>query len=114
MTIIMVIERDCGPLSLVYDPEVKQHLRAVAPEFRSLIRTTIEEQLRFEPDRGTRTRKPLQRPVAFEATWELRFGPENRYRVFYAVDHERAEVQILAIGIKERARLIIGGEEIKI
>jgi hypothetical protein len=29
------------------------------------------------------------RPVAFEATWELRFGPENRFRVFYAISHER-------------------------
>ena len=52
--------------------------------------------------------------VAFEAMWELRFGPENRFRVFYAVSHERQEVQILAIGRKERNRLMVGGEEIKI
>ena len=75
---------------------------------------SIEEQLRFEPDKETRNRKPLQRPVAFEATGELRFGPENRFRVFYAVSHERREVQILAIGTKPRNRLIIGREEIKL
>ncbi len=74
----------------------------------------IEEQLRFDPDKETRNRKPLQRPVAFEATWELRFGPENRFRVFYAVRHERQEVQILAIGTKQRNRLMIGREEIKV
>ncbi|MEK7407442.1 MAG: type II toxin-antitoxin system RelE/ParE family toxin [Acidobacteriota bacterium] len=75
---------------------------------------TIEEQLRFEPDKETRNRKPLHRPVAFEATWELRFGPENRFRVFYAVSHERQQVQILAIGTKQRNRLMIGREEIKL
>jgi mRNA-degrading endonuclease RelE of RelBE toxin-antitoxin system len=102
------------PFALVYDPEVKAHLRAIERTDRPLIRMTIEEQLRFQPDKETRNRKPLQRPVAFEALWELRFGPENRFRVFYAVSHERREVQILAIGTKERNRLIIGREEIKL
>src|SRR5712692_2583897 len=91
------------PFELVYDLEVKTQLRAIEPKYRGLIRMTIEEQLRFEPDKETRNRKPLQRPVAFEATWELRFGPENRFRVFYAVSHERREVHILAIGTKERS-----------
>ena len=99
---------------MVYDLEVKTHLRAIDPKYRGLIRMTIEEQLRFEPDKERRNRKPLQRPVAFEATWELRLGPENRFRVFYAVSHERQEVQILAIATKERNRLLIGREEIKL
>jgi len=102
------------PFALVYDLEVRTHLRAIEPKYRGLIRMTIEEQLRFEPDKETRNRKPLQRPVAFEATWELRLGRENRFRVFYAVSHERQEVQILAIGSKERNRLMIGREEIKL
>jgi len=102
------------PFALVYDLEVRTHLRAIEPKYRGLIRMTIEEQLRFEPDKETRNRKPLQRPVAFEATWELRLGPENRFRLFYAVSHERQEVQILAIGSKERNRLMIGREEIKL
>ena len=114
MTIIMVIMAGRRPFALVYDPEVKAHLRAISPKYRGLIRETIEEQLRLEPETETRNRKPLQRPVAFEATWELRFGPENRFRVFYTVSHERHEVQILAIGTKQRNRLVIGGEEIKL
>ncbi len=74
----------------------------------------MEAQPRFEPDAETRNRKPLERQLEFEASWELRFGPENRFRVFYAVNHERHEVEILAIGIKERNRLWIAGEEIKL
>jgi hypothetical protein len=102
------------PFALVYDVEVKGHLRAIGREHHGLIRMTIEEQLRFEPDKETRNRKPLERPVAFEATWELRFGPENCFRVFYAVNHERREVQILAIGVKRRKRLMIAREEIEL
>jgi len=73
------------PFSLIFDPEVKQHLRAIEAKYHSLIRTTIEEQLRFEPETETRNRKPLQRPAALGATWELRFGPDNCFRLLYAV-----------------------------
>jgi hypothetical protein len=46
--------------------------------------------------------------------WELRLGPDNRFRVFYAVSHERREVQILAIGAKQGDRLMVAGEEIRL
>jgi len=114
MTIIMVIVARRRRRGLVYDEEVKSHLRAIERKYHGLIRTTIEEQLCYEPEKETRNRKPLQRPVVFEATWELRFGPNNRFRVFYAVSRQRREVQILAIGTKERGRLIIGREEIEL
>ena len=80
----------------------------------SLIRGEIEEQLSFEPEGETRNRKPLRQPAPFEATWELRFGPKNRFRVLYGVDHERREVQIQAIGVKKGNRLLVGGEEIEL
>lgn len=102
------------PYSLMFDVEVKQHLRAIEAKYLSLIRTTIEEQLSFEPENETRNRKPLDRPTELGPTWELRFGPNNCFRVFYTVVAEHREVQILAIGIKERNRLIIGGEELEI
>ena len=102
------------PFSLIFDPQVKQHLCAIAAKYRSLIRTTIEEQLRFEPETETRNRKPLQRPAALGATWELRLGPDNRFRVFYTVVPARREARILAIGVKEGNRLIIGGEEVQL
>jgi len=67
-----------------------------------------------EPDKETSNRKPLRRQVAFEAEWELRFKPDNRFRVFYDIDITSHKVHILAIGDKERNRLIIGGKEVKL
>ena len=98
---------------LIYAPEVKRHLRAIERRHHALIRNEIEAQLQYEPDVETRNRKPLKRPVAFEAQWEIRFGPNNRFRVFYEVDQEQGEVYLLAIGVKERNRLYIGGEEVE-
>jgi mRNA-degrading endonuclease RelE of RelBE toxin-antitoxin system len=102
------------PFEIIYAPVVKDHLRVIEPKHHSLIRGTIAEQLHFEPDAETRNRKPLTRPLVFEADWELRFGPKNRFRVFYTVNPERREVYILAIGVKERKRLFIGREEIEL
>ena len=70
--------------------------------------------MQFEPDVETRNRKPLVRRIAFEAEWELRLGPNNRFRVFYVVDRDRGDVCILAIGVKERNRLFVGGEEVEL
>ena len=109
--VIMVLERR---FEIVYAPEVKSHLRAIERKHYALIRNEIEAQLQDEPDVETRNRKPLKRPVAFEAEWEIRFGPSNRFRVFYEIDQEQGEVYILAIGIKERNRLYIGGKEVEV
>jgi mRNA-degrading endonuclease RelE of RelBE toxin-antitoxin system len=102
------------PYALVYAPVVKEHIRAVERHHYSLIRATLEKQLRFEPGTETMNRKPLQQPALFEAQWELRFGPDNRFRAFYEIDHESRKVYILALGVKERSRLLIGGEEVKL
>jgi hypothetical protein len=99
------------PFALVYADDVKQHLRAIEPKYHSLIQAAVEAQLLHEPDGETRNRKPLQRPIAFGADWELRLGPENRFRVFYQVNAERREVRVLAVGVKDRSRLFIGTEE---
>jgi mRNA-degrading endonuclease RelE of RelBE toxin-antitoxin system len=102
------------PFELVYASQVKQHLRAIERKHYALIRREIEAQLQFEPDIETRNRKPLKRAVAFEAEWEIRFGPNNQFRVFYEVDRGKGVVYILAIGVKERNRLYIGGEEVEL
>ena len=99
---------------LVYAPITKLHLKTIERKYYSLVRATIENKLQFEPDVETRNRKPLKRPVTFEAEWELRFGPDNRFRVFYDINIESHEVYILAIGMKEGNRLLIGGKEVKI
>jgi mRNA-degrading endonuclease RelE of RelBE toxin-antitoxin system len=98
--------------ALFYAPITKQHLRSIEPKYYSLIRSTIEQQLTFEPTIETRNRKPLKRPVLFMATWEIRFGPQNQFRVYYDVDLEQGSVSILAIGRKHGNQVSIGGEEI--
>lgn len=102
------------PFDLIYDPEIIDHLAAIEPKYHSLIRTTIAEQLRFEPETTTRNRKQLERPIDLGARWELRLGPDNRFRVFYRVDAEQRQVRILAVAVKERNRLFIAGEEVQL
>lgn len=99
------------PYSLKFAPEAVGHLDWIERKYHNLIRQTIREQLIHTPDIETRNRKTLDQPAPYGATWELRFGPNNRYRVLYEIDREQQEVWILAIGIKEGNRLFIGGEE---
>lgn len=112
MVIIMVIMARKNPFRLVYACAVVGHLRAIDPKYHSLEREAIEQQLMFEPDREMRNRKPLRQPAAFEAEWEIRFGPDNRFCVLYDIDRNEKTVQILAVGQKDGNRLRIGGEEI--
>jgi mRNA-degrading endonuclease RelE of RelBE toxin-antitoxin system len=101
--------------TLVYaNVTVKDHLRAIDTKDHALIRAKIDEQLQVEPAVETGNRKPLQQPAAFEARWEIRFGPDNRFRVLYDIDKEERRVLILAIGEKDRERLLVGGKEIKL
>jgi hypothetical protein len=97
--------------TIVYARATVDHLRVIELKYHSLIRAAIEEQLPFEPGRETRNRKPVKQPTSFDADWEIRFGPDNRFRVFYTIHPEGRRVEILAIGEKEKNRLFIGGEE---
>ena len=99
---------------LVFAPETVGHLGAIDRSYYRLIRSVIHEQLTHAPQQVTRSRKPLERPGPFGATWELRFGPGNRFRVFYEVNIAAQTVVVLAIGAKERNRLYIGGEELEL
>ena len=100
--------------ALTFAPETLDHLDAIERKYHRLIQKAIDEQLSHTPEKRTRNRKPLEQPTPFGATWELRFGPDNRFRVFYEVDSTERAVQVLAIGIKERSRLFIGGEEFEL
>jgi len=99
---------------LIYAPIVKGHLRAIEAKYHSLIRENIETQLQSEPDVETRNRKPLKHSVVLGANWEIRFGPNNRFRVFYKINHDDSCVEVLAIGEKRGERLMIGGEGVKL
>ena len=97
--------------TLCFAPEAIEHLDVIESKYHGLLRRTINEQLTYTPTGETRNRKPLDQPAPFGASWELRCGPDNRFRVFYEVDAAAQDVQVLAIGVKERNRLLIGGEE---
>ena len=97
--------------TLIFAPEVVAHLETIERKFHSLIRKQIRLRLSSEPEKETRNRKPLDVPAALGAQWELRFGPGNRFRVFYEVDAQARTVTILAIGVKARNTLRIGAEE---
>jgi mRNA-degrading endonuclease RelE of RelBE toxin-antitoxin system len=97
--------------TLAFAPEAIEHLDEIESRFYGLLRRVIREQLSRTPIRETRNRKPMHQPAPFDATWELRCGPGNRFRIFYDIDEDEFEVQILAVGVKDRDRLMIGGEE---
>lgn len=99
--------------ALIYAGAVKEHLRAIERKYRGLIQKAIEKHLQFNPGVKARNRKPLRQPAVYAADWELRCGPDNRFRVFYEINAENREVHVLAVGVKDRERLVIGGEEIE-
>ena len=96
---------------LVYTSTFKNHMKQVKAKYHSLIRETLEEQLQYEPEEKSRNRKPLAKQTAFKAEWELRLGPANRFRIFYAVKGN--EVVLLAFGEKKGNRLFIEGKEVE-
>jgi hypothetical protein len=97
--------------TLSFAAQTVEHFDRIESKYHGVLRRTIKEQLRYTPAEETRNRKPLDQPAPFEASWELRCGPDNRFRIFYDVDLASQEVQVLAVGVKERNRLLIGGEE---
>src|SRR5438093_13401843 len=101
-----------GPkFDLSFAPEAIAHLDLIERKYHGMLRRTIKEQLSHTPMEETWNRKPLDQPAPFDASWELRCGPDNRFRIFYDVDSAAREVQVLAIGVKDRNRVFLGGEE---
>lgn len=96
---------------LSFAPQAIEHLDLIDAKHHTLLRRTINEQLTYAPLEKTRNRKPLDQPAPLGAAWELRCGRDNRFRVFYEVEAVALEVTVLAIGVKDRNRLLIGGEE---
>jgi len=90
--------------------EADTHLAALSARDRTTVLDSLEGQLAHQPTMETRNRKHL-RPNPL-APWELRIG---RLRVYFDVEQEpRRVVRILAVGIKTRNRIRIGGEEVEL
>jgi hypothetical protein len=97
---------------LVFAENIRLHLAAIERRHHSLIRQTIREQLSFEPFIETRNRKPIPGLTPFGLVWELRFGPQNCFRVLYAGDVSDSIVLVVAIGVKDKDVLRVGREVI--
>lgn len=95
------------PFEVKFTDQAYRHLEAINRRDRNAILDAIGEHLRYTPDEETRHRKLLRDNLL--ADWELRVGS---YRVFYDVDSANHIVRVYAVGIKERSKLIIGGEEV--
>ncbi len=98
------------PYRIEYSPETDGHLRALTARQRSLVFDAVDEQLSQEPVVETRNRKPMRpNPVA---PWELRVG---ELRVYYDfAEQPEPLVTVLAVGVKRRDRVIIGGQEYRL
>jgi mRNA-degrading endonuclease RelE of RelBE toxin-antitoxin system len=93
---------------IVYSPDAEDHLRALTARQRGIVLDTVDKQLTRQPIVETKNRKPM-RPNPL-ASWELRIG---KLRVYYDLEEEAEKVvYIVAIGVKERNRVWIGGEEV--
>ena len=93
-----------------YSPAAEEHLRALTAGQRTTIFDGVDEQLAHQPAEETRNRKPMRpNPIA---PWELRVG---NLRVYYDfAEQPESVVSILAIGIKVRNRVLIGGKEVEL
>jgi mRNA-degrading endonuclease RelE of RelBE toxin-antitoxin system len=89
-----------------YVPAALEHLRFLRKHEQIRVLHEVETDLRHQPEVATRNRKPLRpNPIA---PWELRIG---HLRVYYDV---QAEPDMVAVGIKERNRVLIGGKEARL
>jgi len=98
------------PYRIEYSPDAEDHLRALTARQRAIVLDSVDEQLVHRPTLETRNRRPM-RPNPL-APWELRVG---NLRVYYDINEETEPVvYVLAVGIKHRNRIRIGGEVIEL
>ena len=91
-----------------YDPAAEDHLARLNARDEAVVLDVVVRQLSHQPVSPTRNRKRL-RANAF-APWELRIGV---LRVYYEVTEKPEKlVTVRAVGVKDRRRVTIGGEEI--
>jgi mRNA-degrading endonuclease RelE of RelBE toxin-antitoxin system len=97
------------PYNIEYSPEAENHLRILTARQRTIIFDTVDKQLIYQPAVETKNRKPM-RPNPL-APWELRI---DNLRVYYDVEEDVGKVIIVAVAIKKRNKILIGGKEIKL
>ena len=91
-----------------YADAAVRHLSRLTARQRGTVLDVVELKLTHQPTLPTRNRKRLRDNSV--APWELRIGD---IRVYFDVEEApEAVVTIRAVGLKERERVLIGGEEV--
>jgi len=89
-----------------YARSTEQHFAYLSRLQQKAVFDAVDRQLRYQPTIQTKNRKHM-RPNPL-ATWELRI---HNLRVYYDVlTDPEATVLIVAVGVKDRSTLRIGGE----
>jgi mRNA-degrading endonuclease RelE of RelBE toxin-antitoxin system len=92
-----------------YSPDAVEHLQALDTGEQKSVLDAVDDQLRHQPAVETRNRKPMRpNPIA---PWELRI---RHLRVYYEVSEAERIVRVLAVGVKDRNVVRIGGEVIEL
>lgn len=87
--------------------DADEHLASLTARDRATLLDAVEEQLTHQPTLETTNRKRLRaNPIA---PWVLRVA---HLRVYYEVRLKPPVVTVRAIGIKDRERVRIGGQEV--
>jgi mRNA-degrading endonuclease RelE of RelBE toxin-antitoxin system len=93
-----------------YSPDSEEHLRSLTARQRGIVFDGVDKQLIDRPSVETRNRKRMRPNLV--APWELRLG---NLRVYYDIVEEPSQiVTILAVGVKKRNRVWIGGKEFEL
>lgn len=91
---------------IIYNREANNQLNQLGKTGK-FIKKEISRYLSHQPDVESKKRKHLH-PNAV-AEWELRLG---NWRVLYNIHADEVEVVIIAVGKKQREKLLIDGEEV--
>ena len=94
-----------------YSEDAIEHIRKLPADRQATVMDQLEERLAHQPAVPARNRKPMDpEKKLYVAPWELRLGD---VRVYYAVEDEPKKVVVVAVGIKKRGKLFIGGKEVE-
>ena len=100
---------------LVFAQQLFDHLRVIPLKHHPSIQIALESLIQ-QPATPTRNRKALRMPNTLNASWELRFGSANEFRAFYQILSDEQETEfiifVIAVGMKQGNKLLIGLEEV--
>ena len=102
------------PFTLVYAPVVRLHLNAIDAKYDSLIREKIEETVALRARHQDPEQKAGKTTGCVSGGVGIAIRTRQPISPFYQIDRDKREVRIVAVEIKDRDRLLVGGEEVSL